>query len=70
MALDDDDYDLLEDNTGVKLKRPQQMRRIARKGGDGDQGLDDEEDNRTVQQRLEEDLFGDGRGVGQGWPTL
>jgi len=57
MALDDDDYDLLEDNTGIRVKRPQQMRRIARKGG-RDEEEEAEDDHRTAQQRLREDLFG------------
>uniref|UniRef100_A0A061RB87 Transcription elongation factor SPT6 n=1 Tax=Tetraselmis sp. GSL018 TaxID=582737 RepID=A0A061RB87_9CHLO len=56
LALDEDDYDLLEDNTGVRVKRPQHMRRIARKGGTVDEL--EEDDHRTAQQKLQEDLFG------------
>lgn len=53
LVLEDDDYDLLEENTGIRRARPAAHRRI-KKARDADRGLGRE----GGAQALQEELFG------------
>lgn len=50
--LDEDDYELLEENRGVSVRRPSGMKRLKKMGGD------DRRERVMDERDLEEDLFG------------
>lgn len=55
--IDDEDYDLIEENLGIKVKRTHKRKRIRMMSDDEDSDQDEEGDGKTGREAIAEQLF-------------
>jgi len=55
LRLEDDDFDLIEENLGVKLKKRKKFSRLRTVSSDEEQSGDDVEDRDAIRQELFQD---------------